>query len=168
MNAPHLVIIFARSRLAGHLGAHQMTRAILAATLLSTTLLSEITLTTLPAWADLSPVCGAVLTRTNQAYGRVLTLEATDPLNPAWDRELNVMGLVRCADEFFEMAQACCVPLGPNPRRYKEPANVEAVEVEDVALAIGRDPLDLASFPLASTSRAVAADLAGQAHRERY
>jgi hypothetical protein len=41
-----------------------MTRAILAATLLSTTLLSEITLTTLPAWADPSPVCGAVLTRT--------------------------------------------------------------------------------------------------------
>jgi hypothetical protein len=28
MNAPHLVIIFGRSRLAGHLGAHQMTRAI--------------------------------------------------------------------------------------------------------------------------------------------
>jgi hypothetical protein len=71
MNAPHLSSFFARSRLAGHLGAHQMTRAILAATLLSTTLLSEITLTTLPAWADPSPVCPAVLAKTNQAYARV-------------------------------------------------------------------------------------------------
>jgi hypothetical protein len=88
MNARHLVIIFARSRLAGHLGAHQMTRAILAATLLSTTLLSEITLTTLPAWADPSPVCPTVLTKTNLVYGRVLALEATNPnpLNASWDR----------------------------------------------------------------------------------
>jgi hypothetical protein len=79
------VIIFARSRLAGHLGAHQMTRAILAAALLSTTLLTWVTLTS--AMADPSPVCPAVLTRANQAYGRVLALEAINPnpTNTSWD-----------------------------------------------------------------------------------
>jgi hypothetical protein len=79
------VIIFARSRLAGHLGAHQMTRAILAATLLSTTLLTWVRLPS--AIADPSPVCPAVLTKANQAYGRVLALEATNPnpSNTSWD-----------------------------------------------------------------------------------
>jgi hypothetical protein len=39
------------------------------------------------AMADPSPVCPAVLTRANQAYGRVLALEATIPTsaNRPWD-----------------------------------------------------------------------------------